>query len=399
MNLTDFIKSKVGAIFIILPYIKPAPELTGSLNTIFNLWKFISALIVVVCFIKLRIKFQKSVAYMLLFPVVYFISTLINSAEIGVAFVQMLSNITICMYMMVLYSYNEFLAIRNFTYPTVFMAIVTALTMFVYYPNGMYQVDYGVRVEYSNYLWGFDNTSGILFLSAMFFLIINTMYINKKGKYMSTLFILLMFWGAFFYVGSVTTYIMMLFIIIVYICVIYLKLRMKILNPKIYVGAIVVSFSLVVVYYERFVTLWNYLKSIGKYYSVIMRFIYFDRQFEFIHKSPILGYGIEDKSLLASKIYIDHPHNYFMDLLYRGGIIAAFLAILFFYNMLKGKKNKDSIFIINSSCLLSILITTMLDFYVELYLFYPHLLLTYFLYNKRKYTLDKRKINSGITGT
>lgn len=396
MNLTKFSNSKIGAFLIIIPFIKPASEITGRFNMVFNIWKLIAiSIILCVCVIN-KIKITKPVVSILLIQIIYFVSTFLNAADIKSAMVQMISNIGICLYLVYLYQESEQLAVENFMYPTVAMAILVACTMFLYYPNGMYQVADASFTEKSNYLWGFDNTSGILFISTIFFLAIYSLYINKKIIYIFSLCIMTFFFAAFFYVKAITTFLMIFLIIFVYVLTIYRRIQIHILQPSIIIPVIVFCFIFIILFNKYFTGMWNYLKHIDKYYSVKARFNFFEREFYFISKSPILGCGIEKKAISAVKIYIDHPHNYFMDLLYRGGALAVAFMGYFFYQMIKKGNIKDSISLITSACLLAIMIDVMLDYYNELCLFYPHMLLSFFMLKERKHILKGEQIDSGI---
>lgn len=395
MSLSSFIKSKLGAFLIILPYIKPASEITGAFNSFFNLWKVISAGFIFCCCCKRKEKKNNlPIFYLILIQAIYFISTIINQADIKSAVVQLMSNVSLVVYLVWLYNENEYLAVRNFTYPTIFMAVLTSLSMFIYYPNGMYQIVGDTYTEKSNYLWGFDNTSGLLFISSMFFLVIYAMYVNKKRTYKITLFALAIFCAAFLYVGAKTTYVMMIFIIVIYIGVIYGKKQFKWLNSKVIILCIIAMFLLLIKLNSGFEHIWNYLKQVGKYYSIKARLIFFDTEFYYIAKSPLWGCGIEDKLFSSEKLLIDHPHNYFMDLLYHGGLLAVSSMGMFFFKLTRNKKNKDRISVMANCFLAAILITVMMDFYNEMYLFYPQMALTFLLLRNRKYLLSKCEINS-----
>lgn len=72
---------------------------------------------------------------------------------------------------------------------------------------------------------------------------------------------------------------------------------------------------------DNFNILMKIAENTGKFYSIKARFIFWERELEYIIKSPLIGYGIEDKLVLLNKIFIDHPHNYFFDILYRGDLL------------------------------------------------------------------------------
>ncbi len=398
MKLSRFISSKLGAFLIIIPFIKPASEITGKLNGFFNVWKIIAILLILCCCQQNKKMFSKKnpILMLLLVQIIYVLSTCINVGDIKSAVGQALSNIFICLYLIYLYSKNEFVAIRNFMYPTTFMAIITAITMFLYYPNGIYQVVGETYTETSNYLWGFDNTSGILFISTIFFLFVYSLYINTRHTYFLTIIIVSFFAAAFLLVDSKTSMFTILFMLLTYSLIIYLRIKGRILNPKMIFAAILVLFISTLAFNQYFTAGWEYLRKIGKYYSIKARFIFFANEFEYFFKSPLWGYGIEDKLVVIYKLGIDHPHNYFMDLLYRGGVLAVALTFGFFCKLVKGSRYKDVVSKVVALCLGCVLIATMFDFYNEKYLFYPHLTLTYLLLTDRKYVLNKKNVHSGI---
>lgn len=403
-KLSSFICSNLGAFFIVIPYIKPASEITGKFNLFFNIWKLIAAFIIFICYVNFKKRNKKNrfslpLLAILSVQVVYWVSTVINLGDIKSITTQLLSNISICVYMIYLFNKSEFLAIKNFTYPTVTMALVVATTMFIYYPNGMYQVVGSTFTEKSNYLWGFDNTSGILFLSTMFFLVLYSLYINKKSCYFGSLIIMIYFFAAFYYVDAITTFFMMLVVIVCYFLVVCVKLKFRFLDSKKVVYSVFFIAIFILLFNKNFTFVWNYLMKIDKYYSIKARFIFFEKEFYYFFQTPFIGCGVESKILSVKKIFIDHPHNYFMDLLYHGGFLALFITIFYFYQMTKKEMIKDCITKLTCICLLVILVDVMLDFYNETYLFYPHLVLTYLILKKRRYKLFNFQICNRKTKT
>lgn len=394
MTLSKLFKSRIGAFLVIIPFIKPSAEITGSYDVIFDVWKLVMAILVFICFFCSKRKLSLPLISVCSIQIIYFISTVVHFGELSAAIVQMVSNISLCLYVDYMFEEEEYIAVRNLCYPTVTMAILTALTMFIYYPHGMYQIKYLNYTESSNYLWGFDNTSGLLFIPTIFFLIIYSLYVNKKKTYFKTLLLLALFVVAFFYVDSKTAYLMMFLILLGFIFTIYNKWKFKIINPKLIPMLIILGFIAVFLFNENISILWNFVSKEGKYYSVKARFIFWQRIVGCFTKSPIIGYGLENELSISSKIGIDHPHNYFMDLLYRGGIIAFLFMICFLAFIVRNKIIKDSISIMTGFCLLAILILVMLDYYNNVYLFYPQLYLSYLLLKRRKYVLPLQEVKS-----
>ena len=394
MTLSNLIKSKMGAFLIIIPFIKPASEITGSFDIVFDLWKMIASIIIFCCCcFNSKWRWSTSLLSLVIIQIIYFVSTVAHMGELSAAVVQMVSNIALCVYLDYLFKFDEYVAIRNFCYPTFVMALLTTITMFVYYPNGMYQISGENYVETSNYLWGFDNTSGMLFIPTMFFLIVYSMYVDKKKIYLITVLALLFFSSAFFYVDAKTSFFMMLVIVLSYIFIVVLKMKFNMINAKTVFLTVIIGFIILLVFNNKMDFLWNYARRVDKYYSLKARFIFWQKELEYFAKSPIVGYGLENKTKLVSKIYIDHPHNFFMDLMYRGGIMAIIMLICFIISITKGKMIKDRISKITCVCVGALLIMVMMDFYNDVYLIYPELYFSYLLLKKRKYVLSLNSLN------
>ncbi len=388
MNLSRFFESKIAAFLIILPFIKPASEITKSFDMIFDIWKGIAALLIIVCYAYSQKKINKPLCFLGLIQVIYFISTLINHGDIKTALVQGVSNIALLLYVDYLFEKNEKNAIRNFCLPAVFMAILTIITMFIFYPNGMYQVS----SEAGNYLWGFDNASSLLFIPTITFLIIYAMYVNKRKTYIKAFLFTLLAFIAFLYVKSLTAFLTILLIIVGFVIIILYRKEIKIFSPKLTIPGLILLFIIVLCFWNKIPLFVNFIKEQGKYFSFKLRIIFWNKELFYFLKSPIIGYGVEYKTVLLNKIGIDHPHNFFMDILYRGGIAGVLSAILFFVSLIKNIKINDSIKSMVNICLFALLVAIMLDFYNDIYLIYPQMYLSYLLLAKRTYELPFNKI-------
>ncbi|WP_304576919.1 O-antigen ligase family protein, partial [Romboutsia ilealis] len=288
------------------------------------------------------------------------------------------NTISICMYMEYLFWVDRRIAFRNFCLPTLSMALLTSITMFIFHPEGMYLVGDERYMESSNFFWGFDNASVFLFIPTMFFLIMYSIFVTKK--HVKTAILLLFMTGSFLYVKSITAFAFCLFITLGYIVLVILRIRIKYFNMRTAVTVILALMISLLYLKDNFNILMKIAENTGKFYSIKARFIFWERELEYIIKSPLIGYGIEDKLVLLNKIFIDHPHNYFFDILYRGGFIAAASLGIYFYLIVKPHPKVTLINTVIVICFISLMICSIFDFYNDIYLFYPHLLATYFCY-------------------
>ena len=105
------------------------------------------------------------------------------------------------------------------------------------------------------------------------------------------------------------------------------------------------------------------------------------RSFTYIISHPITGIGIESDEMTALKIGINHCHNFVLEHLYRGGIIALglFLLVMWEYRPRKPQRIKAAIF---SASIISYFITASMDWYY----YYPlPLSMLVFNYHANKY--------------
>ena len=181
-SLNKFLTSKIGAFFIILPFVKPAAELTGDFDVIFDVWKLVAAVLILIgCSWTLH-KANRILYWIIGLQLVLLVATIINHADFKAAIVQVLSIISISIYFDYFMRLDAKKAVSTIMLPLVFMSILTALTMFVFYPNGMYVVgdEESGRAEHQNYLWGFDNSSIFNFIPGIFLLGINALLKNRN---------------------------------------------------------------------------------------------------------------------------------------------------------------------------------------------------------------------------
>ena len=143
---------------------------------------------------------------------------------------------------------------------------------------------------------------------------------------------------------------------------------------------IVISFILIVAN-ENLQILMNFSKLTDKFNSIRTRFVIWYYVIDWWKKSPVFGYGIEDKMLLIKKIKLDHPHNYFMDVLYRGGLIGIGVITGIFIKLMKGKWSDSHINAFSAVVLFVLLLTAQFDFYNDHYLFYPIMIVVMYCKN------------------
>lgn len=98
-----------------------------------------------------------------------------------------------------------------------------------------------------------------------------------------------------------------------------------------------------------------------------------DRSIEWISKSPLIGYGQETLEASVEKLGINHTHNIMLETLFRGGIIAAVLFILFLLCLgNRSKKVNSSIYNFLMAAIFAFLLMCSIEF---AFYRYPYLIL------------------------
>lgn len=384
-KLKSFITHPLISFLILLPYVKPAPELTGSFDIVFDLIKLVFFPVIIWGYIKYASKKPRLSLAIAMLQIVFLISTLISHGDIKSALIQSLSVIGCCMYTETLIGVNYSLSLKRIMVPLVLFATITSISMFITYPNGLYAVRYGSYVETSNYYWGFDNSSVFKFLPTM--LCLGTYAINsKKRKTKYVAFSLMVFFTlSFFYVESITASVFCAILTIIYSL---LSLSSKSIPRIKYKQVIIIAvsvFILLAFFNDKLELLNQFASEHDKYYSLKYRFIFWDRIFNLITAKPLWGYGIEQKAVTISRLGMDHPHNYFMDVIYRAGafgVIAITNLFALFYR--KKVNKKENIELYGIYYFLVIILVAQMDYYNEQFLFYPSLVVCFYLNSGRK---------------
>ena len=382
MTLNRFLYSKIGAFILILPFIKPASELTGSFDLLFDLLKVFAVITILIGYISIVGDTAKTITLLIIgMQFVFIISTIINQGDLKTVTVDAVSNIGICMYMDILCRKGIGLAARNFAFPCVIMAIIAVTTMFLYYPTGMYSVG---DVSSVNFFWGFDNASAFRVLPSMFFACIYALERNKKHIYFWSFLFCVYCSVAFIYIRSLTAGALLMLVTLAFGFLALRKKGIDIINTRnMLLLAILISLFLLI-NKDNISILMDYGIKNDKYGSLLLRFSIWRRTLAEWRTSPIFGMGVEYPEITYNKILLDHPHNLFLDILYHGGIVAISGLVLYLAKMITNKQLYSKINTFTAVALFSIILLSQMDYYNAQYLFYPMLLLCFYISEKRK---------------
>lgn len=403
-NVEKIITNKWVIVFLLIPFIKPATELTGIFDNIFDILKIFNCFFICLSYLYLLKKTSKVLVLISALQGVFVISTLINHGRLWWSIVQAISIVSLSALLDLILKLKNRKGLVGFCIAMGVMAIATVCTMFIFYPNGMYTAVFEHNVEglwhipeKSNYLWGFDNSSIFKFIPVLVIFILNTDLNNKKSKIV-TLVLLVLTTSAFIYVKSITAAIACLFILIYYLLFFSRKKALGILNFRNVIIFVSIIFILLVGINKNLSILQYIANKTDKVVSLNYRFKIWDNTIEDFKENWIIGSGFEERLVTAEKLGIDHPHNIFLDIIYKGGTVAGIIFIILLFvigrKMMKNKYTLDANVV--TIGLLAFLCVAQMDYYNEQYLFFLLYVLAYNidLFNKST-IIEDLKIKPG----
>lgn len=367
--------SKILLGLFLLPFIKPPQEITGNIDSILDVVKFATIAFILVSYIIIRKKPSKIIAAITALQLVFLISTALSGGRLLWGAVQFISILGICALFELSFIVNREKWLRPFAFVLFFASLAVTISMIVSYPNGLYQVTSGDFTESSNYLWGFDNYSAFSFIASFAIIAVDSGH-NKK-KIVASLLLMLFALFAFFYVGSLAASVCIALFLIAYLMVLLSAKFKKVINARVLLPVSLVVF--ICIFAAGHISpVYTLLENVGKSGSFSSRIILWKKTVKQSAKSPVIGYGFEDIDATREKLYFDHPHNIFLDILYRGGIIGLLFFMLLLMLVLKAGKAPSLDYCIASAGLFSVFCCGLLDYYNQQYLIFPLYLLAYY---------------------
>lgn len=375
-KLKSLFKNPWFIAWLVLPFIKPATEFTGSFDTVFDLLKILHCGIILLGYRFIQKKPSPMILLIGGLQGIFFAATCLKGGMIWWGAVQVLSVVCLCALLEMTLRLNRKAALMGFGISLGLMAIATVVTMFACYPEGLYVVasDHTVEglwhvPETNNFLWGFDNASAFKFIPAMIFLLLNANPKSKKSKLL-TFSLLFAITAAFIYVRAIMALMGTLLILLYYVVLFQRDQIVKILNVRNCVIAICIIAVLLIGLNKNIPFLDQFAERAGKTASLNHRFKVWGNTIEETLASPLLGYGFEERMTTAHKLGIDHPHNVFLDILYRGGLVGILIfGLMLFLACKKSYKARDTLFgNIMAMGFLAFLLMAQMDYYNDLYL-------------------------------
>lgn len=358
-------------IILIIPFLEPTLfRQYSTIHKIFMIYKMISAFIIMLNYIMnyaIKGKTSKIMLVLVLYQIELIFSTIINNGDIMTAINNAIAIITVS-------------ALIEYTFK------VDAKISFcvIYYIFGIYTILNFINVIISTrgtgnvngsmtFLLGIDNRFIFTYLPMICFGLIYNNLAHKKNRLL--IIFLLVGLITVIYTWSVGAVLGISLLACYIVFILKDNNRSEKLTFKHYI-LIIFSLNILIVffqfqnYFSNFITVY-----LGKDVTFSGRTFLWNLGISEIEKAPFWGYGINE-TLLKSKLYgLEHFHNYFVNLIYQGGLISLLLFLIMNIIALKKiEKYKNTYiakvitFIIFTSLILSLVDTLDYTYFFVFYL-------------------------------
>ena len=294
-----------------------------SCEMFLNIWRLASFFIVVIWALLIRKKVSLVVILICIWEIFLFVTTVVHRGEAYEAAKGAFSVLSIVLLYDVAHDKGtSFLSSQLFCFEIViYINLITELL----YPNGLYIERIQSITHYKNWFLGYYNNHTKYFIPAIMFALL---YAEKRRSYSRVLFLVsaiflsaLLSWSG----GVLTSLFTML---IVYV---FFKEKTRIFNYYTYWLMHILFFIMVYILRLQNVFRWLIDGIFRKWNTLEIRIIIWEQTAKLISKSPVWGYGIQNKIIRVAENHHNHgvhAHSMLFELLYQGGFVGLGLWIM-----------------------------------------------------------------------
>lgn len=271
----------------------------------------------------------------ILFVILFYCSLLFSTFYFSQSYVNLIYEFTSILSWIVLFKINmlnnkdKFLTTLENTF---FILLLINFITIILFPGGFYLNSSGYS---GNYFLGYDNNLITYIFPALALSFTNTL--NKNGKIgLKSIFLLIISFCSIIFTWSATGVVSMVIIIVLFFAY---TINKKDFPIKKY---IVVALSLFIgIVFLRFQNIFSFIIEgwLKKDLTFTGRTYIWDTFISEIKKSILIGHGIVDSKYLIQTLNAGHAHNYFLQILYQGGLVTFSMFLGFFFSAIKKVQN------------------------------------------------------------
>ena len=327
--------SKFMLFLIFLILLKPGSfsEYTAwkNIGNVINILRMFTCVWCLFYFLLRRGKIDKFI----LFVILFYCSILFSTFYFSQSYVNLIYEFASILSWIVLFKINmldnkdKFLTTLENTF---FILLLINFITIILFPGGFYLNSSGYS---GNYFLGYDNNLITYIFPALALSFTNSL--NKNGKIgLKSIFLLIISFCSIIFTWSATGVVSMVIMIVLFFAY---TINKKDFPIKKY---IVVALSLVIgIVFLRFQNIFSFIIEgwLKKDLTFTGRTYIWDIFISEIKKSILIGHGIVDSKYLIRTLNAGHAHNYFLQILYQGGLVTFSMFLGFFFSAINEVKN------------------------------------------------------------
>lgn len=271
----------------------------------------------------------------ILFVILFYCSLLFSTFYFSQSYVNLIYEFASILSWIVLFKINmldnkdKFLTTLENTF---FILLLINFITIILFPGGFYLNSSGYS---GNYFLGYDNNLITYIFPALALSFTNSL--NKNDKIgLKSIFLLIISFCSIIFTWSATGVVSMVIMIVLFFAYTINKKNFPI---KKY---IVVALSLFIgIVFLRFQNIFSFIIEgwLKKDLTFTGRTYIWDIFIGEIKKSILIGHGIVDSKYLIRTLNAGHAHNYFLQILYQGGLVTFSMFLGFFFSAINKVKN------------------------------------------------------------
>ena len=271
----------------------------------------------------------------ILFVILFYCSLLFSTFYFSHSYVNLIYEFASILSWIVLFKINmldnkdKFLTTLENTF---FVLLLINFITIILFPGGFYLNSSGYS---GNYFLGYDNNLITYIFPALALSFTNSL--NKNGKIgLKSIFLLIISFCSIIFTWSATGVVSMVMMIVLFFAY---TINKKDFPIKKY---IVVALCLFIgIVFLRFQNIFSFIIEgwLKKDLTFTGRTYIWDIFISEIKKSILIGHGIVDSKYLIRTLNAGHAHNYFLQILYQGGLVTFNMFLGFFFSVINKVKN------------------------------------------------------------
>ena len=327
--------SKFMLFLIFLILLKPGSfsEYTAwkNIGNVINILRMFTCVWCLFYFLLRRGKIDKFILFIILFYCSFLFSTFYFSQS----YVNLIYEFASILSWIVLFKINMFDNKDKFLTTlenTFFILLLINFITIILFPGGFYLNSSGYS---GNYFLGYDNNLITYIFPALALSFTNSL--NKNGKIgLKSIFLLIISFCSIIFTWSATGVVSMVIMIVLFFAYTINKKNFPI--KKYIVVALCLFIGIV---FLRFQNIFSFIIEgwLKKDLTFTGRTYIWDIFISEIKKSILIGHGIVDSKYLIRTLNAGHAHNYFLQILYQGGLVTFSMFLGFFFSAINEVKN------------------------------------------------------------